>query len=320
MERTSFGLEYSYLPRTYVFPDQQNEFESDNHKSSSKWITKPSNSSCGRDITVHRGAESALASGLELLGVAEEENHPHKTCVVSSYIDRPFMIHNHKFDCRLYAVVVPTQEGTLCAYLYHDSLVRFATSPYGEDGGDLTNYSINEGNAAFIEDNEDDPNGPISNQDALNSHKWSWQAALPFFPSSFDMAQANNILGKVAASATTTPSSSTYELIGIDVMFDEDGKLWLLEVQNRPSMLALSQLDRRIKSGLVDDVQELLEALQGSNSIPINWKEAVYKNANEARREAENDDTERLLFNAILDGDKEEHYRFLVDNHETNSR
>lgn len=83
-------------------------------------------------------------------------------------------------------------------------------------------------------------------------------------------------------------------------MFDEDGKLWLLEVQNRPSMLALSQLDRRIKLGLVDDVQELLEALQGSESIPINWKEAVYKNAYEARREAENDGTERLLFNGKI--------------------
>ena len=42
----------------------------------------------------------------------------------------------------------------LCAYLYHDGLLRFATSPYGQEGGDLTNYSLNEGNTDFVEDDE----------------------------------------------------------------------------------------------------------------------------------------------------------------------
>ena len=40
-------------------------------------------------------------------------------------------------------------------------------------------------------------------------------------------------------------------------MFDQGGKLWLLEVQNRPNLLAWSGLDRRIKSGLVDEVKEV---------------------------------------------------------------
>ena len=94
--------------------------------------------------------------------------------------------------------------------------------------------------------------------DSLKTHKWSLQSALPFLPPSFDFHnQATSILSKVATSAEIEAPTSTYELVGLDCMFDQGGKLWLLEVQNRPNLLAWSGLDRRIKSGLVDEVKEV---------------------------------------------------------------
>ena len=69
MERTSFGADFGYLPRTYVFPQQRAAFASETSSqarpplSVSQWITKPSNDSCGANITVHSGSESALSSG-----------------------------------------------------------------------------------------------------------------------------------------------------------------------------------------------------------------------------------------------------------------
>ncbi|GMI45591.1 hypothetical protein TrCOL_g5939 [Triparma columacea] len=322
MERTSFGADFGYLPRTYVFPQQRAAFASETSSqarpplSVSQWITKPSNDSCGANITVHSGSESALSSGSSLLDLAQDENGAHITSIVSEYLAKPFTIHKHKFDFRLYAVLVPSKASDrLLAYLYHDGLLRFATSPYGEHGGDLTNYSLNEGSANFVEDDENNPSGlPTSNLDSLKTHKWSLQSALPFLPPSFDFHnQATSILSKVATSAEIEAPTSTYELVGLDCMFDQGGKLWLLEVQNRPNLLAWSGLDRRIKSGLVDEVKELLEALEASSPAPTNWTLASYPNASEARSEAGLDNEGRVLFTEIMKSDKNMHYKHLLD-------
>ncbi|GMH50383.1 hypothetical protein TrRE_jg8430, partial [Triparma retinervis] len=75
MERTSFGGDFTYLPKTYVFPGQRAAFVSDTKSQASRlpqlpplpvllsqWITKPSNDSCGLNIVVHSNSKSALSS------------------------------------------------------------------------------------------------------------------------------------------------------------------------------------------------------------------------------------------------------------------
>jgi len=154
-------------------------------------------------------------------------------------------------------------------------------------------------------------------------------SAIPFFPKGFDFyRQAGDILSKVAASASIQGGNSKtqkgkYELIGLDLMFDETGKMWLLEVQNRPNLLSWSGLDRRIKEGLVDDVRDLLETLQAGGGKGMNrggggdgkgkWEEVEYKHCEEARKEAQQDGEQRAFFDEILKEDEAMHYRHRLE-------
>ena len=49
-----------------------------------------------------------------------------------------------------------------------------------------------------------------------------------------------------------------FEILGFDVMFDEDLEPYLIEVNHAPSFATQSSLDERIKSDLIRDTFKLL--------------------------------------------------------------
>ena len=49
-----------------------------------------------------------------------------------------------------------------------------------------------------------------------------------------------------------------FQILGFDIMIDEDCKPWLIEVNQSPSFKADSGLDKRIKTQLVNDTINLL--------------------------------------------------------------
>lgn len=124
-------------------------------------------------------------------------------------------------------------------------------------------------------------------------------------------ASANVIEGGDGANSNSNNNKNkidipgTYELVGLDVMFDEAGKLWLLEVQSRPSLGAWSGLDGRVKSELVDSIALLLTTLEaGEKTNEGSWTEFEYKHAAEARNEAKGDGLQREEFEAIMEEEK----------------
>jgi len=53
----------------------------------------------------------------------------------------------------------------------------------------------------------------------------------------------------------------TWQLVGVDVVFDTSGSAWLLEVQTNPSLSVKSEVDTRVKPQLCADiVQRMLAA------------------------------------------------------------
>ena len=84
-----------------------------------------------------------------------EHINPHDHVVAQSYIGRPFLIDNLKFDLRIYVLLYGINPMRI--YVYEEGLARFATVPYEEPKyGNLnnmfmhlTNYAINKNSSNY---------------------------------------------------------------------------------------------------------------------------------------------------------------------------
>jgi len=341
MERGGYGA--AFAPRTFVLPDQRDAWlrlagppspsksAESTQPAPSTWIVKPPAESCGDGIVLCSTTAEVDAAAALIGGESQ---------VVSEYIDSPMLLHGHKFDLRLYAVVVrdAAAASSACikpmkAYLHAElGLARFATTEYsGSSIADvtahLTNYSINVNSSAFVEETRGKEHehaayggtaagaSPPAPGGGLDAHKWSLPRVLAALGGKGTglMREVAGVLGKVVAAAeadvkrdsgNALPSERAvgrFELVGVDVMLDERGKPWLLEVQNRPSTDPSSDLDLEVKGGVVRDLKELLGRGEGEEAGAA-WIECVWEEAAEATRWAEKDDVDddlRLKLNRV---------------------
>jgi len=104
--------EFSFCPRTYIFPDDYRKFCMDRENSNYKhmYIMKPSASSCGK--------------GIKVIGQRTKVNKKNGY-VVCQYISNPHLIDGFKYDLRIYVVVTCFEP--LKIFLLKEGLVRFAT-------------------------------------------------------------------------------------------------------------------------------------------------------------------------------------------------
>uniref|UniRef100_A0A7S4KSZ3 Tubulin--tyrosine ligase-like protein 5 n=1 Tax=Guillardia theta TaxID=55529 RepID=A0A7S4KSZ3_GUITH len=257
--RRSHGqASFTYLPKTYLHPEDRERLLTDSKEKASRvtYIVKPRASARGQGIK--------LVSQPESLGASS-------SCVVQEYIDKPLLIDGRKFDMRLYVLV--TSFDPLRLYLYQDGLARFCTETYDEDvkgsSGDLfrhlTNYSVNKTHASFLARGaEDGEKHPL---------KWSLKALKEHLEergvdtkSVFE--QVEDLIVKTLLAVEGRINSklqqlvpyrnNCYELFGFDVMLDASLHPWLIEVNTSPSLAADSQLDKRIKNGMVVDMFNML--------------------------------------------------------------
>lgn len=54
---------------------------------------------------------------------------------------------------------------------------------------------------------------------------------------------------------------NAFELLGVDVMLDEEGHAWLLEINSSPSLSLATPLDESVKAAVIDDTVQLVNPL-----------------------------------------------------------
>jgi tubulin polyglutamylase TTLL5 len=124
--RSSFDI----IPETYFLPGENMQFikkfrEYSLEASLNYWIMKPVGLSRGR--------------GIELVTRIEDIafNEP---VVVQKYLDNPLLLEGHKFDMRIYVVVLSINP--LEAFVYREGFARISTEKYSLDREDLGNKFI----------------------------------------------------------------------------------------------------------------------------------------------------------------------------------
>ncbi|OTF82330.1 tubulin polyglutamylase TTLL1-like protein [Euroglyphus maynei] len=244
------------------------------------FICKPPASARGQGIDIVTNLEElhALMSQQNCITNSNSNNingstsrKPKVSMVVQEYISNPCLLHNDaKFDLRVYVLI--TSILPLRVYVYDEGLVRFAANRYSNSVDDiknqfihLTNYSVNKNCVEYI---------PSSNVDSQDGHKWTlktlwkhlsmtrkldvdhiWQQIIDLIIKTVISAESNIL---TLLKQNLKNRRSCFELLGFDIILDENLKLWLLEVNITPSLRADSVLDFSVKNQLVRDILNTL--------------------------------------------------------------
>lgn len=219
-------------------------------------IIKPDAGSQGHGINLARSSKE-LQRHLDRLQAP--------SAIVQEYVDRPLLLHGFKWDMRIYALVLPTRNGGLTSFLAHEGLVRVCVDPYELPDSrnlvrqtmHLTNYSLSKFSDKFVF--SDDPSDAskgckrslsavlnlLEAEGVLNARS-TWQALASLTRQTVD-ALAGSLRTVISDIATWDGSQEVaalaqenfqhcFHILGLDVLLDESGRPWLLEVNNNPSL------------------------------------------------------------------------------------
>lgn len=257
-----FETDYDFFPETFCLPAERGQLRTfvESGKCGPFLISKPEASSQGKGIILFR---------------KNDDPPDTEPCIVQRYIDRPLLVDGLKFDMRIYALV--TSVTPLTIYLYDEGLGRFATEEYvtptsknlGVLCQHLTNYAINKASPKFRFD--------TTGVAAETGHKRSLAAVWAALTAcgrdtKAIIAEIERIIVKTlcaiqpilahiytSCQAEDITGAMCFEVLGFDVLVDENGKPWLMEVNHSPSFNSDTPFDHRVKSQLLTDLFTILD-------------------------------------------------------------
>ncbi|EGR29093.1 tubulin-tyrosine ligase family protein, putative [Ichthyophthirius multifiliis] len=261
LKMRKFFQQYNFFPDTWLLPTEYNEFRKfiEQKGKNMSFIVKP----------------EALCQGKGIFLIKNiEEINPQDHYVVQRYLNKPFLINNLKFDFRFYVLLAGCEP--LRIYIFYEGLARFATEEYKQPSKDnmdnmcmhLTNYAINKDNPKF-QFNSD-------MADMNFGHKKSSTSVLDYLEQqghdvNLLWKNIKRIIIKTIISSQPTLSHNyrccqpnnfmnnmCFEILGFDIMVDENLKPWLLEVNHTPSFTTDTPLDSFIKKNVIRDALKLM--------------------------------------------------------------
>ncbi|KAH0618472.1 hypothetical protein JD844_017707 [Phrynosoma platyrhinos] len=244
--------EYSFIPRTWIFPAEYTQFQNyvkelKRKRRQKTFIVKPANGAMGHGISLTRNAEKL---------------HSQEHLIVQEYLDKPFLMEGYKFDLRVYILV--TSCDPLKIFLYHDGLVRMGTEKYHPPSDSnlsqlymhLTNYSVNKHNERFDRDETEDKGSKRSikwfteflQTNHLDVSKF-WNDISELVVKTLIVAEPHVLHAYRMCRPGQSPGSDSvcFEVLGFDILLDRKLKPWLLEINRAPSFGTDQKIDYDVK-------------------------------------------------------------------------
>lgn len=259
------------MPTTFNLPKEYMSFAEQFNANASQladldtnmWILKPISLSRGRGIRLINDISSVLQSDSEPM-------------IVQRYIRNPYTIDGFKWDLRLYVLV--TSFSPLEAFIYKEGFARFATHSYSADVDSMLNKFIHLTNSSIQSKQSDGAAPPpdviksYSDRASPMSVDGGTKCSLEHLSSLLQERGVEYsalwdeivvvILRALFAVQDSIPNqANSFELLGFDIIIDEDKKPWLLEANSSPSLAISTPLDRIIKESLIRDTLNLIDPL-----------------------------------------------------------
>ena len=234
----------SRFPESFVVPRDRKALEAfaKGPNAPPLFIVKPVRSSGGQGISV----TADLATAIDRDDV-----------VIQRYLDRPYLIEGRKSHCRVYCLVTSVEP--LRAYVYSEGIVRIAPQPYDSDpakAGDpamhVTNTALHldHPGLSICQDPAQEDTGSIRSLSALLGRMTvdglDGQAAFREIKQLVEwfvrLLAAEGLFARQAASGPARGFAP--KLFGLDILIDDQGHPWLIEMQRTPAARGAPLLDR----------------------------------------------------------------------------
>lgn len=281
--KKQFPIQYKFFPQTWLLPAEYIDFKSQFDKTqkgkTKTFIVKPEALSQGKGIFLTRSLEDI---------------NPVEHYVVQRYLHKPLLIEGLKFDLRIYVLLAGCDP--LRIFVYDEGLARFATEEYESPSKEnmdnlcmhLTNYAINKENPNFIFNN-DAKKMDVGHKRSLTSlmetlrhmghdTETLWKKIYNIFILTFISAQPILAHHYRSCQPDNYMNDMCFEVLGMDVILDENLRPYLLEVNHTPSFATETPLDSLIKKNLIRDSINIMNLnLKTKNEIMIQRKEIMQK-------------------------------------------
>jgi tubulin polyglutamylase TTLL6/13 len=232
---------YSFVPKTYILPFKNSDFIRAMKRRKITWIVKPDGGSLGKGITIiSPGSEY---SPEQYLAVAQE------------YIES-FALDNTKFDLRIYVLLASVDP--LQIYVYRDGLARFCSEEKGQHSifSQITNVTLNKENPDF--ENFEQISRLIS--DIFPILEKEYHVDIKKLWGSIDNAIILSILSSykylingVRRECPSMMFPRCFQILGFDILLDNDLNPHVLEVNYRPSLDFHRGPERRMKVNMIKE-------------------------------------------------------------------
>jgi tubulin polyglutamylase TTLL5 len=304
MKSTNANQRHFYIMQeTYVLPKEYVAFIeafSDSEEAEGRtnyWIIKPAAKSRGRGISVINDITSVNYG---------------EPIVVQRYLKNPMLLNGFKFDMRIYVLV--TSFNPLEAFIYREGFARLSTTPFSLDPEKmsnkfvhLTNYSIQK-NSATKDECEEIDSVYGGTKISLTSLKQYFKKKGLNYEDMWEQWIEIWVKSLVACQNEIPYNPWWFELLGYDIIIDDLGKWWLIEVNSSPSLARDHLLDDIIKQRLIDDTIDLVEPIDYDRKrlfevlerrITQDFKQSTSKSGTNAKKHIMNEDLTYILNGAM---------------------
>jgi len=248
---------FNFFPTTYVLPQEYSLFMEEFKKSGgATWIMKPIGRAQGRGIFLFN--KLSQVSDWKKGHKWKTEGPQAETYVAQRYVQRPFTIGGKKFDLRLYCLV--TSYTPLVVWIHRNGFARFSNTRYSEAVGDLSNSYMHLTNHSIQKTAE--------NYDAEQGMKWGVHDLRVFLTMHhgkekidrlFVGIQETIVRSLISVQKTIIQDKHSFEMYGFDVLFDEDFRPWLIEVNASPSLSKSNREDHAVKYDVINDLVDIID-------------------------------------------------------------
>ncbi|SBS92237.1 tubulin--tyrosine ligase, putative [Plasmodium ovale curtisi] len=230
---------YDFYPNTFVLPENKNII---------KYILNSNN----KDYYIMKPDCGSMGIGVKIINKYSDINinilNGYNCYIIQKYIDNPLLMYKKKFDFRIYILLLPGRNYPKI-YLSKIGFARLCTEEYKKKKRyicntyvHLTNYSINKDNEKYIRKK--------NIHDKNNNKQLLSDVFIYLKNNGYDIDDIWRQIKKITCLTSLAIYSYIkekiknnfnnnfyfYQLIGLDILLDNTGKAWLLEVNSNPSL------------------------------------------------------------------------------------